>query len=153
MENTYAVIENGAVVNLVIWDGQTQSRPEDFPEDEAWNPFPAGLDLALVPDGAQVAIGAHYQNGAFVPPEAPPIEPTPAPATVTMRQARLALHAAGMLDDVEDAVNATGDPAARIEWDYAATVERASPFTQQLAAALQLDDAALDALFTQAAAL
>ena len=76
---------------------------------------------------------------------------------VTMRQARLALLGAGLLDDVDAAIAAITDPtqrkAAEIEWEYAQTVDRDSSFTQQLAAGLGLTSEQLDALFTQAAAL
>lgn len=80
-----------------------------------------------------------------------------APQSVTMRQARLALLGAGLLDDVNAAIaaipDATQRQAAEIEWEYAQTVDRASPFTQQLASGLGLTSEQLDGLFTQAAAL
>lgn len=88
-----------------------------------------------------------------------PADPVPAPVitSVTMRQARLALLGAGLLDDVDAAIAAIPDTvqsrAAQIEWEYAQTVDRNSAFTQQLAPALGLTDQQLDALFTQAAAL
>ena len=88
-----------------------------------------------------------------------PADPPPVPVitSVTMRQARLALLNAGLLDDVDTAIAAITDPvqrkAAQIEWEYAQTVDRDSPFTQQLAAGLGLTSEQLDALFTQAAAL
>lgn len=79
------------------------------------------------------------------------------PASVTMRQARLALLGAGLLDSVNAAIAAIQDAtqrrAAEIEWEYAQTVDRASPFTQQLASGLGLTSEQLDGLFTQAAAL
>lgn len=79
------------------------------------------------------------------------------PASVTMRQARLALLGAGLLDDVDAAIAAIPDAAQRraaeIEWEYAQTVDRNSPFTQQLASGLGLTSEQLDALFTQAAEL
>ena len=80
-----------------------------------------------------------------------------APQSVTMRQARLALLGAGLLDQVDAAIASIPDPvqrrAAQIEWEYAQTVDRNSPFTQQLAAGLGITDAQKDALFKQAAAL
>jgi len=92
--------------------------------------------------------------------EAQALRPKPAPvfiASVTMRQARLALLGAGLLDAVEAAIAAMPDAtqrrAAEIEWEYAQTVDRESPFTQQLASGLGLTSEQLDALFTQAAAL
>lgn len=85
-----------------------------------------------------------------------PALPPAIPAKVTMRQARLALLAAGLLPQVDAAVaaipGAAGD-AARIEWEYALTVERDSPLVASLAAALSLTPTQLDALFAQAAAL
>ena len=80
------------------------------------------------------------------------VAPVTAPASITMRQARLALLAAGLLDAV-NAGMATMPTAVQIEWEFASTVDRASPQVALLAAALSLDDAALDALFTAGAAL
>jgi len=87
---------------------------------------------------------------------AAPATPSRGPASVTMRQARLALLQAGKLDDVDAAIAALPSPAkeaAQIEWEYATEVKRDSQLVTQLAPALGLADAALDALFTQAATL
>lgn len=86
----------------------------------------------------------------------PGTQPVQIPTSVTMRQARLALLGAGLLDSVNAAIAAMPAherSAAQIEWEYAQTVDRHSPFTQQLAAGLGLTDAQLDALFTTAASL
>lgn len=81
----------------------------------------------------------------------------PAPPVVTMRQARLSLLGAGLLDDVEAALNAIGETkegkAARIEWTYASEVHRSSEFVAMMGNALALDADALDALFVTAAGL
>lgn len=80
----------------------------------------------------------------------------PVPAAVTMRQARLALLAAGKLASVEAAINSLPSPAkeaAHIEWEYSQEVQRHNGFVAQLAPALGLDDQALDDLFTHAATL
>ena len=74
------------------------------------------------------------------------------PSIVTMRQARLALLAAGLLQPVNEAVTALGE-SAKIEWEYAATVDRASPLVAGLTAALSLTSVQLDTLFTTAAEL
>lgn len=78
------------------------------------------------------------------------------PESVTMRQARLALLAAGLLQSVEDAIAAMPEPgqtAARIEWGYASTVERSSQFVAMLGSAIGLDDAQMDELFLSASLL
>ena len=89
------------------------------------------------------------------PEPADPVVPQ-IPQVVTMRQARLALLGAGLLTQVETAIDALPEPhrsAARIEWDYSSEVHRSKAFVQQLGAALGLTNQQLDALFTQAATL
>lgn len=78
------------------------------------------------------------------------------PIEVTMRQARLALHAAGKLAAVNAAIAALPEPpktAALIEWEYSSMVRRDSQFVSMLGPALGLDAAALDALFVAASKL
>ena len=75
----------------------------------------------------------------------------PVPQSVTMRQARLALLRAGLLDQVDTAIAAIPDPAQRraaeIEWEYATVIERNSSLVAALSAQLGLDAATLDSLF------
>jgi hypothetical protein len=86
-------------------------------------------------------------------------EPPPAPVIpekVTMRQARLALLAAGKLAAVNTAINALPSPqkeAAQIEWEYSQEVQRHNGFVSLLAPTLGMDDEALDQLFVTAAEL
>ena len=89
----------------------------------------------------------------YVPPE---LAHPYVPASVTMRQARLALLGAGLLAGVKAAINALPSKqkeAAKIEWEYASEVQRNSGLVPMMGVALGLDDAALDALFVAAAAL
>ena len=101
------------------------------------------------------AHGAPVIDGQIV--RVPAVDAPPAvPAEVTMRQARLALHAAGLLSSVEAAIDALPDPprsAARIEWDHSQTVQRNRGIVQQLGTALGMSSAQLDALFVAAAAI
>jgi hypothetical protein len=73
---------------------------------------------------------------------------------VTMRQARLALLGAGVLEAADAAIGAMlgveGD-AARIEWEYATTLRRDHPLVAGMGLALGLDAEAIDQLFVQAA--
>ena len=80
----------------------------------------------------------------------------PVPHEVTMRQARLALLATGKLAGVDAAIASLPEPqktAASIEWEYSNALQRSNPFVAQLGAALGIDDAAIDALFVEAAKL
>lgn len=78
------------------------------------------------------------------------------PQKVTMRQARLALLGAGLLDDVDAAIAALPSPqkeAAKIEWEYSQEVQRHNGFVSVLAPALGMTDEQTDALFMEAAKL
>lgn len=88
-------------------------------------------------------------------PEPPP-KPVPVPQSVTMRQARLALHAAGLLSGVDAAIASMQEPAktaALIDWEYASVVERNAGLVPAMAAALGMSDADIDDLFVTAATL
>ena len=85
-----------------------------------------------------------------------PVQQSPIPQSVTMRQARLALLSAGKLAQVDAAIAALSEPtrtAALIEWEYSNEVQRQNGIVSQLGPALSLTDAEIDALFVAAAAL
>ena len=87
---------------------------------------------------------------------APPVPPPTIPQSVTMRQARLALDAAGLLDTVNATIAAmTGQSgkAARIEWEFSSEVKRNQPLVMALGPTLGLTAIQLDSLFTAAAGL
>lgn len=131
----YLVIENGIVINCAL-------ASEEFASANGW---------IKARDGA--GIGWKYENGVFTPPVP---EPLPVPPSVTMRQARLALHSHGKLAAVQDAINQLPEPTkteAQIEWDYASVVERTSPFVAMLTPALGMTDAEMDELFREASNL
>jgi hypothetical protein len=70
----------------------------------------------------------------------------------TPRQARLALAGAGLLTAVEAFV-AANDAATQIEWEYASEIKRDWPPVMAFAAANEISDEQLDALFALAASL
>ena len=76
----------------------------------------------------------------------------PVPQQVTMRQARLALLGAGLLDDVEAVISAAGR-AAQLEWEYAAVVDRSNPAVAAVQQQQALTDVQIDDLFREAARL
>ena len=77
---------------------------------------------------------------------------SPVPQQVTMRQARLALLSAGLLDDAELVIAAAGR-AAQLEWEYAAVVDRSGPVVAIVQQQKSLTDAQIDDLFREAAKL
>jgi len=84
------------------------------------------------------------------------IPPPSIPQSVTMRQARLALHAAGLLTLVDAAIASMPEPdktAAQITWEFAQTVDRQFGMVPQLAAALGMTETQIDDLFIAAAKL
>lgn len=91
------------------------------------------------------------QIGAYVAPA-----PVVSSEVVSMRQARLALLKAGLLTQVNAAIETmTGmeGEAARIEWEYATEVSRTSTLVASMMATLSLSDIQLDQLFTEASKL
>jgi hypothetical protein len=126
-----AVINLGRVVNIVAAD-----------DDDIG---PKIINIEAFPD---VAIGWKWDGAQFT---APPAAQPEVPQEVTMAQARLALIEVGKLDDVQAAINAIALPKkrkrAQAEWDFRPTVRRRHGLVIELAPAIGLDDAALDALF------
>lgn len=90
------------------------------------------------------------RNGVEVTPVLPPVAQVP--QTVTMRQARLALSAAGLLASVQTAINA-GSDAAKITWEYSSEVQRNNGLVPTMAASLGMTETQIDNLFIAAAAL
>ncbi len=131
----YAIIENNTIINVA---------EADAPLAENWELLQVGAGIGW----------ARTEPG--MPFEAPAPAPGPVPSSVTMRQARIALLGAGLLASVDAAIDSLPSPqkeAARIEWEYATEVQRSSGLVPMMGAALGFDDAALDDLFIEAAAL
>lgn len=130
----FAIIDAGRVTNIIEADAD----------------FAATLGAI---DATGAAIGDLWDGETFTTLPAPP---TPIPAEVTMRQARLALHAAGLLEGVDAAIASLPEPdktTAKIEWEYAQTVGRNSGLVPSLAAILGMAEEQIDQLFISAASL
>lgn len=120
------LIENGTVINTI--------------EVESLD-FMPGLIAAT-----EGSIGWLYDGKALTPPPAPPV---PVPQIITIRQARLALLAAGLLDDVNTAV-AAASKSVQIEWEYVTELRRDWPTLIALAGSLGLTGVQVDELFIAA---
>lgn len=135
--STYARITDGVAVE--VWtDGGLGIVPADV--------FVPGLaeQFEPVPDGVQA--------GWFLLEEvwnAPPEYPSPlnVPQEVTMRQAKLALHFEGLLQQVNTAIQNSEDEVTKIEWEYAQTVRRDWPALATIANLIQLTSDDVDNLF------
>ena len=104
-----------------------------------------------VPDYDPQVAGAFWRGDAWeIVPAQPVVEPVP--EVVSMRQAKLALLQADLLDAV-DAAMQSADRAAQIEWEYAQEVRRDWPTLLVVQTALGLTDEQIDGLFVAAAPL
>ncbi|SEO77349.1 hypothetical protein [Nitrosovibrio sp. Nv6] len=134
-------------------DGRLKAR-----YDDAFNVIPDGaipLSPEIVELMAQTTEGYwELINGVVthtVPPP-PQLPINPVPTSISMRQARLALLQSGLLGQVDASIAAMPE-ASRIEWAFAATVERSHQLVAALAADLPLTSQQLDDLFTLGASL
>ena len=86
------------------------------------------------------------------------VEPVPqVPSAITMRQARLAMLASGLLDKVEPAIASISEAQkksiAEIEWQYSQSIERSANWFSDITTAMGLTGEQVDALFKQASEL
>ena len=126
----WALIQNGVVANVV--------------------------EAGAKPPGSWVEVTGAFGPGDFYDGQTFTHHPGGVPQSVTMRQARLALHAAGLLGNVQAAIDAMSEPAktqAQITWDHSTEVQRRNGLVSQLAPALGLSEQAVDSLFIQASTL
>jgi len=92
-----------------------------------------------------------WRDGVLVRREAMPA-PEPVPPRITALQARRALLAADMLDQVEATI-ARQPRAVQITWEYATEIYRDDPMLVEVAQAIGLNANTLDDLFRAAAKL
>ncbi len=137
----YALINGSTVVSVV-----------EMSEEQATAALTAFEIVHSLADDSRCASGWSYAGGDVVAPSVT----VPVPAEVTMRQARLALLAAGLLDDVEAAIAGMDEPAktaAQIEWEYSNALQRDNALVSVLGPALGLSSNQIDDLFRAAAQL
>jgi len=131
-------------MKLIIQNNRIAGTATDaYTGPDAYIDAPADFDLERM--------GDYVVDGGTVSIPSPGV-----PQSVTMRQARLALHAAGLLTSVDAAIAAMDEPdktAASITWEFAQTVDRGFGMAPQLAAALGMTETQIDDLFIAAAKL
>jgi hypothetical protein len=118
------------------------------------DPLPAGLTARLLTDqeAAWLADGGQWDAASRLVREPVPVVPD----SVTPWQIRRWLLLRGVIPAAVDAMidavpDAAEREALRVDWEYAAFVERSHPMLEPMAAALGITD--LDAAFVEAARL
>lgn len=125
-----------------VWDGNTvdQSPKEPITGKVLVEPPILGDGESAVWNGSEWSVVTEL-----------PAIPLELPTKVTMRQARLALLEAGQLDAVTVMVNtipvSAGGDSVKIEWEYAADVDRNHEWVQSLSSQMGWTDTDLDNLF------
>lgn len=112
------------------------------------------VELAAPPEGEKVA-GCSLSLEVDVIVAHPVFEPLPTPPpplTVSRMQAKLALHAQGLLDDVEAAV-ASASREVQIYWAEVSELHRDHSILIEVTSALGLTSEQVDDLFRAAAAI
>jgi hypothetical protein len=133
MADKYALIENGTVINIILWDGDL----------EAYDP---GMEAVL--DDGTATVGSTYSDGIFVPP----VIVVPVPASVTPLQMRKALREMGLAATVKSFVASQSEDVQEA-WEYANSIDRDNTLIATAAAALGMTDEQADDLFRLAASL
>ena len=139
-------IPPGVDVAVLEAEGITMVLPTPRPE-----PTP-GYDLAesepVFEDGMWRQVWIEVERAPYV---------EPVPTVVSMRQARLALLGAGLLDQVESALMGIEDEmqrrAALITWEYATEVRRDDPLVTRLSTVFGLTEEQVDDMFREAGRL
>lgn len=125
--------------------------------EPSYNPDTQRIEPAATPtERAGQAWLRGWQVVDLSPAEITTIAKAKVPTSVTMRQGRLALLAAGKLAMVDAAIATLPEPqksAALIEWNYSNELQRNNAFVATLGGALGLTDAQVDQLFIAAAQL
>lgn len=136
MSKTYAVIENGIVVNVIIWDGKAAM---------GWGGDQSLIQIAQSGGGATApipGIGWSYANGVFTPPPSPPLTPE----SIAANNLALAQAAYNVATSKITALNeqiADSDYAGTTEAEVSAALISWTDYRKQLRAYIKTGDGRL----------
>lgn len=144
MIKTYAVVENGKVINVIIADdtfaqmytSSTEHIGECFEYQEVHED-----------DGFVARIGDDFIGGMFITPSSIPS----VPQSITRIQAMKVMKSMGLWDTFKAVIASNQD--AQDEWDLAIQLDRGNEFVTALMPVLNLTSEQLDELFIQASKL
>lgn len=113
MSDQYALVQNGAVVNVIVWDGAPFTPATDDQPASGWSPPEDTIAVKLDAD-SPVSISYSYDGSTFTAPPAPPA-PVPTMAEKQAQQAVLMAQATNAIAVLTDATDPdivdTVDPA------------------------------------------
>lgn len=149
---------------ILLDNGAVQGNPGPLPPDlvgladesladlsAALDPCPAHLvgigywPVTMVNADAPTDPAVDADERRVVVTVVPP--PPPVPDAVSAFQARSALRRAGLLGQVEAAIEASTDPDAKLAWEYATQFVRNGGLINSIGTGLGLTDAQIDDLF------
>lgn len=118
----YAVLKDGQVINVILWDGAGDDLPAYFADQ--------GATLQLLPDDSLVGPGWSHDGADFVAPEVPPVPPMTAEQALAERN-RLMAYATTQIAPLQDAVDMVeatpAEEALLLAWkQYRLAVSRTS---------------------------
>ena len=125
-------------------------KVEIAPKPE-YNPFTHKIEMQVVKENS--VFKTSYQLTQMTAEEQTAYRKSLVPEVVFMRQARLALLEAGLLDDVNQVIASLPEPMkteASIDWEYATEVRRDWPTLLQIVQYLGLTEELVDNLFISA---
>ena len=137
MSKTYAIIENGIVVNVIIADDEFINQ---FYKDNA-HPY----EEVHEDDNLVARIGDSFVDGKFITPQPEPVQVT----SITKVQAMRQLKAMSLWETFKEVLASSQD--AQDEWDLALGLDINDPFVSEISTALNISD--IQALFNAASKL
>lgn len=125
----YAIERDGVVINVIVANSAEIA------------------DLIAAQEGDTARLLADWELVEFAPQPSVPLDLSN--ATINRHQAKIVLLRHGLLD-VVDAIIANGTAEMQLAWKEAPQFRRNSPTLLEMAIALELTDAHVDALFAEA---
>lgn len=154
----YALVKNGDIERINIslpYSIENTDIGLNEPNPERFGLFPIiGSEPTYNPE-TEVLTGPKYEFDGQAVQRIYSVAgrpPAPIPQVVSMRQARLALLDAGLLDDIDLAIRSM-PRQAQIEWEFASEVRRDSGLIDAVKTLTTLSDSDVDNLFLSAATL